>query len=226
MYVVWGYWEEPRRPLGSRERYSLLNIVPFCKGPNKKPKGFAKQKWPAIFVMRHASQLMVHHPLLIYNVPYNHHNTYATYTTNKTLRPAQSPSTLAVFHISQHLIILKTLHILQYKKYRYKLWESQNIASLHYSTPHILGLNMYRKPHHKFLQNFPVVDVSQVAMCVSSQISERVIGERSFAKGFALSSDLSRPFFNRKKSQWHSGSTCDNVKDNNTKFPEGLLAEL
>jgi hypothetical protein len=48
---------------------------------------------------------------------------------------------------------------------------------------------MYRKPHHKFLQNFPVVDVSQVAMCVSSQISERVTGEGSFAKGFAMSSD-------------------------------------
>jgi hypothetical protein len=48
---------------------------------------------------------------------------------------------------------------------------------------------MYRKPHHKFLQNFPVVDVSQVAMCVSSQINERVIGEGSFAKGFAMSFD-------------------------------------
>ncbi len=48
---------------------------------------------------------------------------------------------------------------------------------------------MYRKPHHKFLQNFPVVDVSQVAMCVSSQISERVTREGSFAKGFAMSSD-------------------------------------
>ncbi len=48
---------------------------------------------------------------------------------------------------------------------------------------------MYRKPHHKFLQNFPVVDVSQVTMCVSSQISERVTGEGTFAKGFAMSSD-------------------------------------
>ncbi len=34
-----------------------------------------------------------------------------------------------------------------------------------------------------------MVDVSQVAMCVSSQINERVIGEGSFAKGFAMSSD-------------------------------------
>jgi hypothetical protein len=40
---------------------------------------------------------------------------------------------------------------------------------------------MYCKTHHKFLQNFPVVDVLQVAMCVSSQINERVTGEESFA---------------------------------------------
>jgi hypothetical protein len=50
--------------------------------------------------------------------------------------------------------------------------------------PRILRLNVHRKPHHKFLQNFPVVDVSQVAMGVSSQSSERVTGEGSFAKGF------------------------------------------
>ncbi len=49
---------------------SLLHIVPFCKRPNKKPKGFVKQKQPTIFAMRHASQLVEHHPLLIYNVPY------------------------------------------------------------------------------------------------------------------------------------------------------------
>ncbi len=53
----------------------------------------------------------------------------------------------------------------------------------------------------KILQNFPVVDVSQVAMCGSSQISKRVTGEGSFAKGFAMSSDLSRPFLSRIKSR-------------------------
>jgi len=30
---------------------TLLHIVPFCKGKNKKPEGFAKQKQPAIFAM-------------------------------------------------------------------------------------------------------------------------------------------------------------------------------
>jgi hypothetical protein len=48
---------------------------------------------------------------------------------------------------------------------------------------------MYRKLHHKFLQNFLMVDISQVVMCVTSQISERVAGEGSFAKSFAMSSD-------------------------------------
>ncbi len=47
----------------------LLHIVPFCEGPKEKPEGFAKQKQSAIFAMRHASQLVVHHPSLIYNVP-------------------------------------------------------------------------------------------------------------------------------------------------------------
>ncbi len=69
-----------------------------------------------------------------------------------------------------------------------------------------------------------MVDVSQVAMRVSSQISERVTGEGYFAKGFAISSDLSQPFLSHKKSRWHWGSTCDSAKDNSTKFPEGWCA--
>ncbi len=48
---------------------TLLHIVPFCEGPNEKPEGFTKQKQSAIFAMQHASQLVVHHPSLIYNVP-------------------------------------------------------------------------------------------------------------------------------------------------------------
>ncbi len=43
-----------------------------------------------------------------------------------------------------------------------------------------------------------MVDISQVVMRISSQISQRVTGEGSFAKGFAISSDLSRPFLSRK----------------------------
>jgi hypothetical protein len=48
---------------------ALLHIVPFCEGLNEKPEGFTKQKQSAIFAMRHTSQLVVHHPSLIYNVP-------------------------------------------------------------------------------------------------------------------------------------------------------------
>ncbi len=139
--------------------------------------------------MRHTSQLVVHHPSLIYNVPLIIATLLRHIRQTKLCDPLSLRPPLAIFHTLQHLIILKTSHILQYTKYRYKLWESQDIASLRYSVPRILRLNMYRKPHHKFLQNFPVVDVSQVAMCVSSQISKRVTGEGSFAKGFAMSSD-------------------------------------
>jgi hypothetical protein len=59
------------------EHYYILCL--FAKGQtknlkgsrskNKKPEGFVKQKQSAIFAMQHASQLVVHHPSLIYNVP-------------------------------------------------------------------------------------------------------------------------------------------------------------
>jgi hypothetical protein len=62
---------------GSVKHYYILCL--FAKGQtknlkglrskNKKPEGFAKQKKSAIFAMQHASQLVVHHPSLIYNVP-------------------------------------------------------------------------------------------------------------------------------------------------------------
>jgi len=50
-----------------KNHYYILCL--FAKGKNKKSEGFAKQKQPAIFVMWHASQLVVHQPSLIYNVP-------------------------------------------------------------------------------------------------------------------------------------------------------------
>jgi hypothetical protein len=98
------------------DHWPLLHIAPFCEGPNKKPEGFAKEKQPTIFAMWHASHLVVHHPSLIYTIPYNHRSTFATYTTKKTLRPAQSLSTLAIFHTSQRLVIFKTSHIYNTKR--------------------------------------------------------------------------------------------------------------
>ncbi len=81
-----------------------------------------------------------------------------------------------IAHFTIHKVSLQTLKVTRHHKFAL-------------SASCILRLNMYRKPHHKFLQNFPMVDVSQVAMCVSSQISEKVTGEGSFAKDFAMSSD-------------------------------------
>jgi hypothetical protein len=78
-----------------------------------------------------------------------------------------------------HKIATFTIHRVSLQTLR-----STTHRNLRYLAPRILRFNMYRKPHHKFLQNFLVVDVSQVAMWVSSQSSERVTGEGSFTKGF------------------------------------------
>jgi hypothetical protein len=98
----------------TKPHYYILR--PFAKGQTKNLKGL-RRKNNLPYVMRHASHLVVHHPSLIYTVPYNHRSTFATYITKKTLRHDQSPSTLAIFHTSQRLVILKTSHILQYKTY-------------------------------------------------------------------------------------------------------------
>jgi hypothetical protein len=98
--------------------------MPFCERPNKKPEGFAKQKQPAIFAMRHSSHLVLHHPSLIYNVFYNHRNTFATYTTKKifatrsvSVHPSDIPH-FAMFNHTQNIahftiqnVSLKTLRI-------------------------------------------------------------------------------------------------------------------
>jgi hypothetical protein len=100
------------------------------------------------------------------------------------LRSAQRLSPVAIFNSSQSLFILSTSQSLPYTEYCYRLWDQQHIATCVFLAPRILRLNVYRKPHHKFLQNFLVVGVSQVVMWVISQSSERVTGEGSFAKGF------------------------------------------
>ncbi len=81
---------------------------------------------------------------------------------------------------------IHTQHVAIFTVYRVSLQtlRSPTHRNLHFLAPRILRFSVYRKPHHKFLQNFPLVDVSQVAMVVSSQSSERVTREGSFAKGF------------------------------------------
>jgi hypothetical protein len=88
---------------------SLLHIVPFCKGPNKKSEGFAKEKqktWRVcegkkICQICDAEHIATCGAPLIANLEwtFNHRRTFTRYTTNKTLRSAQSLSTVAIFHL-------------------------------------------------------------------------------------------------------------------------------
>jgi hypothetical protein len=109
---------------GSTNMETLLHIVPFCEGPNKKSEGFAKEKqitWRVcegkkICQLCDAECIATCGAPLIANLEwtFNHRRTFARYTTNKTLRSAQSLSTVTIFHPSQRLIILKTSQPLQY----------------------------------------------------------------------------------------------------------------
>jgi hypothetical protein len=61
---------------------------------------------------------------------------------------------------------IHTQHIAIFTVYKVSLQtlRSTTHCNLRFLAPRILRLNVYRKPHDKFLQNFPVVGVSQVAM--------------------------------------------------------------
>jgi len=84
---------------------------------------------------------------------------------------------------------------------------------------------MYRKPYHKFLQNFPVMYVSQVTMCVSSQISERVTEEGSFAKNFATSSDSQNAIKKKKKNLLNQMEAINPLNHYYNLFCLGRLSE-
>ncbi len=76
--------------------HTLLHIVPFCKGPNKKSEGFAKEKqktWRVcegkkICQICDAERIATCGAPLITNLEwtFNHRRTFARYTTNKILR--------------------------------------------------------------------------------------------------------------------------------------------
>ncbi len=105
----------------------------------KKFEGFAKEKQKTLRVCEgkkicqicHAFRIPTCGAALIANLEwtFNHCNIFARYTTNKTLRSAQSLSTVAIFHPSQSLMIRTTSQPLQYIEYRYKLWDRQHIAT-------------------------------------------------------------------------------------------------
>jgi hypothetical protein len=93
--------------------------VSFCKGPNKKPKGFAKQKQPAIFAMRHASQLVQHHPSQHFCDIYHKQNFV---TRSVSVHPSDIPHfttfnhTQNIAHFTIHKVSLQTLKVTRHHK--------------------------------------------------------------------------------------------------------------
>ncbi len=69
-----------------------------------------------------------------------------------------------------------------------------------------------------------MVDVLQVVMCISSQISERVTKEGSFAKGFAMSSD-SQNTMKKNKNLLDQMEAIDPLKHYYDLFCLGRLSE-
>jgi hypothetical protein len=109
-------------------RRAKQKIWRFCERKTKNLKGLRRKK---ICQICDAFRIATCGAPLIANVEwtFNHLRTFARYTTNNTLRSAQSLSTIAIFHPSQWVIILKTLQPLQYTEYRYKLWDLQHTAT-------------------------------------------------------------------------------------------------
>jgi hypothetical protein len=81
-----------------------------------------------------------------------------------------------IAHFTIHNVSLQTLRVTRHRKLA--LFGASHFAFEYVS-----------QTSSQIITNFSMVYVSQVAMCVSSQISERVTGEGSFAIGFAMSSD-------------------------------------
>ncbi len=102
--------------------------MPFCEGPNKKPEGFAKQKQPAIFAMRHASQLVQHHPSLfiMYLISLQHfcdiYHKQNFATRSVFFHPRDIPHfatfnhTQNIAHFTIHKVSLQTLRVTRHRK--------------------------------------------------------------------------------------------------------------
>jgi hypothetical protein len=108
------------------DHYYILCL--FAKGQTKNLKGLWRKK---ICQICDAFRIATCGAAFIANLEwtFNHRSTFARYTTNKTLRSAQSLSTVAIFHPSQSLMIRTTSQPLQYTEYRYKLWDRQHIST-------------------------------------------------------------------------------------------------
>jgi hypothetical protein len=81
-----------------------------------------------------------------------------------------------IAHFTIHKVLLQTLRVTRHRKFAL-------FGASHFAFEYILQTSS------QIFTKLSSGGVSQVAMCVSSQISERVTGEGSFAKGFAMSFD-------------------------------------
>ncbi len=180
-------------------RQTLLHIVAFCEGPNKKSEGFAKEKqitWRVcegkkICQICDAERIATCGAPLIANLEwtFNHRRTFAKYTTNKILRSAQSLSTVAIFHPSQRLIILKTSQPLQYTEYRYRLWDPQHIATCSMWHLAVCVSICIANLITNFYKTFRWWTYRKVRCELARKVVKGLLEKEVSQKGFAMSSD-------------------------------------
>ncbi len=179
--------------------HSLLHIVPFCKGPNKKFEGFAKEKqktWRVcegkkICQICDAFRIATCGATLMANLEwtFNHRNTFARYTTNKTLRSTQSLSTVAIFHPSQSLMIRTTSQPLQYTEYRYKLWDWQHIATCVIWRLAFCVSICIANLITNFYKTFRLWTYRKLRCELARKVMKGLLEKEVSQKGFAMSSD-------------------------------------
>jgi hypothetical protein len=117
-------------------------------------KGLRRKKKSAKFAMPSASQLVADQSSQNFCEIHDKQNV----AIRSTPVPHNDIQFFANFIHTQHIAIF-TLYRVSLQTLR-----STTYRNLRFLAPRILRLNVYRKPHHIFLQNFPVVGVSQVAM--------------------------------------------------------------
>ncbi len=173
--------------------------MPFCEGPNKKSEGFAKEKqktWRVcegkkICQICDVERIATCGAPLIANLEwtFNHRRTFARYTTNNTLRSAQSLSIVAIFHPSQPLIILKTSQHLQYTEYRYRLWDPQHIATCGMWCLTVCVSICIANLITNFYKTFQWWTYRKVRCELARKVVKGLLEKEVSQKGFAMSSD-------------------------------------
>jgi hypothetical protein len=120
---------------------------------------------------------------------FNHRITFARYTTNKTLWFVQSLSTVAIFHPSQRLIILKTPQPLQYTEYHYRLWDPQHIATCGMWRFAVCVSICIANLITNFYKTFRWWTYRKVRCELARKVVKGLLEKEVSQKGFAMSSD-------------------------------------